>query len=214
MHHTNAQAGGSAADLAGHWEQIYREPGPERVSWFQPDPVVSIELIDAAAGGDSAVSVIDVGGGASLLSARLATAGFTDVTVLDLSTQALEVSRRQDSAGTVSFIQADLLTWRPGRRWRIWHDRAVFHFLTTPADRAAYLTTLRQALTEDGNLILATFAPGGPTRCSGLPVTCYSTDELATEFGADFTLTATRTEQHHTPAGTTQPFTWISARRN
>ena len=155
--------------------------------------------------------MIDVGG-ASLLSARLATGGFTDVTVLDVSEAALAVARRQDATGTVCFLHADLLTWRPGRHYRIWHDRAVLHFLTRAEDRAAYLGVLRQALDAGGHLILAMFAPDGPTRCSDLPVARYSADELAAELGGAFTVTSSRTERHQTPAGTVQSFTWITAR--
>jgi trans-aconitate methyltransferase len=211
MQHAHPTSEGTAR--TGHWEQVYRDRGPARVSWFQADPAVSIELIDTVIAGDPTASVIDVGGGASLLAARLAAGGSTDVTVLDVSDEALEASRRQDTTGTVSFIHADLLTWRPDRRWWIWHDRAVFHFLTDPRDRATYLNTARQALHDGGHLILATFAPGGPTHCSGLPVARYSADDLAAELGDVFTLATSRTEQHHTPNGIVQPFTWITASR-
>jgi trans-aconitate methyltransferase len=207
-----APAAGGGQDRAGHWEQIYRDRGPREVSWFQADPAISAELIVAAAAGDRTVPVIDIGGGASLLAATLATSGFTDVTVLDISARALQASRRQDPTGTVSFLRADVLGWRPPRRWEVWHDRAVFHFLTGPQNRAGYLAALRQGLRPGGTLVLATFAPDGPTHCSGLPVARYSAQDLASELGEEFTVTAARTEQHHTPAGAIQPFTWISAR--
>jgi SAM-dependent methyltransferase len=196
-----------------HWERIYTDRGPRQVSWFQADPAVSAGLIGAAVSGDRTVPVIDVGGGASLLAARLASDGFTDVTVLDISARALDAARRQDPTGTVSLLHADVLGWRPPRRWQVWHDRAVFHFLITPSNRARYLAVLRQGLRPGGTLILATFAPDGPAHCSGLPVARYSAEDLAGKLGGDFTVTVTRTEQHHTPAGVIQPFTWISARR-
>ncbi|MGI5487119.1 class I SAM-dependent methyltransferase [Microtetraspora malaysiensis] len=195
-----------------HWEAVYRERGPRQVSWFQADPLLSVELVEAAAEGDTSAPVIDVGGGASLLAAHLTGRGFTDVTVLDLSKEALEISYHQDVTRTVSFIHGDLLTWNPERRYRIWHDRAVFHFLTRPGDRAVYRAVLRRALEPGGRIILAAFAPDGPTHCSGLPVARYSAEELAAELGDAFIVTGTRTEQHHTPAGAVQPFTWITAR--
>jgi trans-aconitate methyltransferase len=133
------------------------------------------------------------------------------VTVLDISAQALAAARRQDPTGTVAFLRADVLTWQPPRRWQVWHDRAVFHFLTSPADRARYLATLRQGLRPGGGVVLATFAPDGPTHCSGLPVARYSARDLAAELGGGFTVTASRAEQHLTPAGAVQPFTWVSA---
>lgn len=218
MPHTDTQpaaspsAAGTAENRTRHWDRVYRERGPRGVTWFQADPAVSVDLITAAAAADRTAPVIDVGGGASLLAASLVTSGFTDVTVLDISPRALDASRRQDPSGTVSFLHADVLGWRPPRRWQIWHDRAVFHFLTSPEDRARYLATLRQALRPGGSLVLATFAPGGPTHCSGLPVASYSAQDLARELGEDFTIAVTRTEQHRTPAGEIQPITWVSAR--
>ena len=207
----SALATGATQDRAGHWEQVYREHGPRSVSWFQADPAISAELISAAVGTDRAVPVIDIGGGTSLLAPRLATSGFTDVTVLDISDRALDAARGQDPTGTVSFLQADVLNWQPPRQWQVWHDRAVFHFLTSPQDRAGYLATLRRALRPGGRIVLGTFAPGAPTHCSGLPVARYSAPDLGRELGDDFTVTVTRTEQHHTPAGAVQPFTWVSA---
>ena len=218
MPHAGSRPGGSVPaagaphDQAGHWDQIYRERGPREVSWFQADPAVSVELISAAVAGDRTTPVIDVGGGGSLLAATLARSGFTDVTVLDISARALDAARRQDPTRTVSFLRADVLSWQPPRQWQVWHDRAVFHFLTIPENRARYLATLRRGLRPGGSLVLATFAPGGPTHCSGLPVARYSAQDLATELGGDFTVTITRTEQHHTPDGAMQPFTWVGAR--
>jgi SAM-dependent methyltransferase len=201
-----------------HWDAVYSSRGEQQVSWYQADPRLSTELItDAAivtgAGRDSAV--IDAGGGASLLAGRLAAAGFTDVTVVDVSAAALAAARRRPGGDQITWINADLLAWRPPRAYQIWHDRAVFHFLTSPADRAAYLGTLRAALPGGGAIILATFAADGPAHCSGLPVTRYDAAGLAAELTAAYcgavTITGHRTQHHHTPAGVIQPFTWITA---
>jgi hypothetical protein len=201
---------------AGHWDAIYSDRGPTQVSWFQHEPQPSLDLIIAMAG-DRDGGIIDVGGGASLLAAGVVAAGFTDVTVLDVSAQALQQARRlTGGAEAIGWICADLLTWRPNRTYRIWHDRAVFHFLIDPADRVAYLTTVRAALAEGGAIVLGTFAADGPTRCSALPVTRYSAEELAGEltaaFGNEVAVTGTHVDRHHTPAGTVQPFVWITAR--
>jgi SAM-dependent methyltransferase len=167
-----------------------------------------------AAGRDSAV--IDAGGGASRLAGRLAAAGFTDVTVVDVSAAALAAARRRPGGNQITWINADLLAWRPPRAYQIWHDRAVFHFLTSPADRAAYLGTLRAALPGGGAIILATFAADGPAHCSGLPVARYDGPGLAAKltaaYGDGITITGCRDEQHPTPSGIIQPFTWITAR--
>ena len=202
-----------------HWDAAYAGRGEQQVSWYQADPHVSAGLIGdhaatMAAGKDSAI--IDAGGGGSLLAARLVATGFTDVTVLDVSRAALTAAARRPVGAHVTWIHADLLDWQPPRRYHIWHDRAVFHFLTSPGDRAAYLATLRAALAGGGAIVLATFAAGGPARCSGLPVARYHAAGLAAElsgaYGGAVTITGHRTEQHRTPAGVIQPFTWITAR--
>jgi len=180
---------------------------------------MSVTLITAAAdslpeGRDSAV--IDAGGGASPLAQRLAGAGLTDVTVVDVSAAALEAARRRPGGDHISWVNADLLGWRPPRPYRIWHDRAVFHFLVSPADRDAYLATLRAALPGGGVIIVGTFASDGPERCSGLPVTRYDpaalAAELTTAYGDGVIVTGHHAEQHSTPAGIVQPFTWLTAR--
>ena len=144
-----------------HWDAAYAGRGEQQVSWYQADPHMSAELIGdhaatMAAGKDSAI--IDAGGGGSLLAARLVATGFTDVTVLDVSRAALTAAARRPGGAHVTWIHADLLDWQPPRRYHIWHDRAVFHFLTSPGDRAAYLATLRAALAGGGAIVLATFA--------------------------------------------------------
>lgn len=203
---------------AAHWEDVYRDRGADRVSWFQRQPQPSLDLILQAAG-DRRAGVIDVGGGASPLAVRLVEAGFGDITVLDVSGRALDASRRAAetalgaAARAVTWVRADLLAWQPARTWTVWHDRAVFHFLTDPAGRAAYLAALRQATEPGGIVVLGTFAADAPTHCSGLPVTRWTAEELAAELGGGFTLLHSRRHEHRTPAGGVQPFTWITARR-
>ncbi|GAA0969905.1 class I SAM-dependent methyltransferase [Actinocorallia libanotica] len=200
-------------DPQHHWEDVYAHRDPAEVSWYQADPAPSLALITSAVNGDLAAPIIDVGGGASILSSRLAAAGHTDVTVLDVSRTALAASRAQDPTGTVQQVHHDLLTWKPQRRYRLWHDRAVFHFLTGPADRDAYRAVLDQALAPGGTVVLATFALDGPTHCSGLEVARYDAAGLAAELGDRYTLTAHGRHDHHTPWNTVQHFTWITATR-
>jgi SAM-dependent methyltransferase len=214
-----AHPAGSPAARRDHWDQVYASRGQRQVSWYQPDPRLSAALVtDAAAslpaGRDSAV--IDAGGGASLLAQRLTSAGFTDVTVLDVSAAALAAGRARPGSSRICWVNADLLGWKPPRAYQIWHDRAVFHFLVSPADRAAYLATMRAALPGGGAVILAAFAADGPEYCSGLPVARYDPAGLAAEltaaYGDAVTITGHHAEQHRTPAGTVQPFTWLTAR--
>ena len=201
-----------SADQTRRWDAAYEERGAEGVSWYQAVPVVSLELVDAL-GVPSTAAVIDVGGGASLLASALVERGFTDVTVLDLSSSALAASgRRSDETVDVSMLQADVLTWRPRRRYDCWHDRAMLHFLVLDDERDAYLRTLHSAVAPAGFVILATFAPDGPPTCSGLPVVRYSEDDLVSILGDTFDVLETRREEHTTPRGAHQPFTWIAGR--
>jgi SAM-dependent methyltransferase len=199
-----------------YWDSAYAGRH-DQVSWYQADPLRSVRLITeqaAALPRGRGSAVVDAGGGASVLAERLAATGFTDVTVVDISAAALTPPGRGPAG--VTRIRADLLDWRPARRYQIWHDRAVFHFLTSPGDRAAYLATLRAALGDGGAIIMGVFAPDGPARCSGLPVARYGRAALAAElsaaYGDDVTVTGGGTEDHRTPAGAVQPFTWLTAR--
>ncbi len=200
-------------DLSHYWDDRYEQAGETNVSWFQPCPGVSLELIEAA-GIERATPVIDVGGGGSRLVDHLLARGFTDVTVLDVSNIALEISRRRlHESEQAHWVQADVLTWRPDRRWDLWHDRAVFHFLANPADRDVYLDRLATGLRAGGTFIIGTFAADGPDRCSGLPVCRYDPTTLADTIVAAIPTAAVRTsrrEIHTTPNGTHQPFTWIT----
>ena len=219
MNHAASPVSSPGTAQREHWDAVYSSRSEQEVSWYQADPRLSAELITDAAAAMAAgrrSAVIDAGGGTSALAGRLAAAGFTDVTVVDISAAALAAARRRPGSGQATWINADLLAWQPPRAYQIWHDRAVFHFLTSPADRAAYLHTLRAALPGGGAIILATFAADGPAHCSGLPVARYDTAglaaELAAAFGDAITITGRRGEQHRTPAGVLQPFTWITAR--
>jgi 2-polyprenyl-3-methyl-5-hydroxy-6-metoxy-1,4-benzoquinol methylase len=195
-----------------HWDAAYVDRGAEGVSWFQKEPRFSLELFDAL-GITSSTAVIDIGGGASRLVDRLVQRGYEDLTVLDLSDAALEAAQRRLPAGAaVRWIHQDLLTWKPDRRWDVWHDRAVFHFLVDPDDQDRYLRLLRSVISPDGAVVIATFASDGPDYCSGLPVARYSADRLAALLGETFAVVEERREIHTTPAGVRQPFTWIAAR--
>lgn len=195
-----------------HWDKRYRASGPDELSWFQEQPAVSLELI-AAAGLDRTAALIDVGGGAARLVDHLAADGWSDLTVLDLSDVALNDSRgRVGPNPHVDWVAQDLLTWRPTRRYDAWHDRAVFHFLVDEDDRRQYRTILGEALAPQATLIVGTFASDGPTHCSGLPVARYDSDALVSALGGRFDVLATRREEHVTPHGTPQPFTWVALR--
>ena len=202
------------APAGPYWDEVYQRRGAAGVSWFQAEPRTSLDLIRALAIAPD-TPIIDAGAGAGSLSAHLAAAGFTDLTAVDVSAAALQAAREraagQPAACRIRWIRADLLTWAPDRRYGLWHDRAVFHFLTDPASRTAYLATMRAALQPGGTVILAAFGPDGPTHCSGLPVARYSPGGLAAALGPSFTLTGARRERHTTPDRAIQPFTWITA---
>jgi SAM-dependent methyltransferase len=192
-----------------HWTSLYEQRSTTDVSWYQPAPTISLELLDAA-GVTALDPILDVGGGASVLVDHLIQHGFRDISVLDIARPALDAARRRlgSDARKVTWIATDLLTWKPDRRYRVWHDRAVFHFLTTSDDRARYVAVLRHALAPDGYAVIGTFAADGPRTCSGLPVARYASDALAAQF-AGFVVRESRREEHHTPSGAVQPFTWV-----
>lgn len=192
---------------AAHWETVYAEHGETGVSWYQARPEVSLSMIEAAGIGPED-AIIDVGGGASRLVDHLLAAGYRNVAVLDIADRALRTAtaRLGPQAGRVDWIVADVTAWRPSRRFALWHDRAVFHFLTEAADRRAYVRTMDAALAPDGQAIIATFAPDAPPRCSGLPVVRYDAETIVAELGTRFRLIEQRREAHRTPAGRLQPF--------
>ena len=197
-----------------HWETIYRTKAPDAVSWYRPHLEVSLRLIEQAVSNRSA-SIIDVGGGASTLVDDLLERGFHNLTVLDISSAALEVARKrlgQDSE-LVCWIPADVtLLVLPRHSIDVWHDRAVFHFLTTAEDRAAYLRHALHAIRPGGLAIVSTFGPEGPTRCSGLDVVRYDGATLHAAFGPGFRLIERFTDVHQTPWGAPQQFLYCCFR--
>jgi len=197
-----------------HWDEVYGRLGAEGVSWYQSAPATSLALIDAA-GLTPDRSVIDVGGGASPLTGALAARGYGDLTVLDLSEVALARSREglARTAERVRWIRADVREWEPERTYDLWHDRAAFHFLVDPIDRERYLRALASSLEPGASLIVAAFSPAAPPRCSGLSVARYDAFGLASAFGPAFSLQEARDEEHVTPRGRVQPFTWALLRR-
>jgi trans-aconitate methyltransferase len=191
------------------WNEVYRTKPADSVSWFQADSRPSLDAIERLGlSADSAF--IDVGGGASTLVDSLLHRGWTDVSVLDIAAPALDVSKARlaGAAESVHWLVADIVEWTPRRSYDVWHDRAVFHFLTTEFQRSRYIRALDASLPPGGHLIIATFAPDGPERCSGLPVQRYDAQGLSEAFGRRFTLRETWLETHLTPAGNAQAFTW------
>lgn len=202
-------------DPKAHWESIYQTKDAQQVSWYQAQPHTSLALIRRA-GLQPADSIVDVGGGASTLVDHLLAEGFSAVTVLDIAAAALDVARQRLGARgqAVTWREADITDAAlPPQAYALWHDRAVFHFLGRPEDRQRYMAQLQQALRPDGWVIMATFALDGPTRCSGLDVTRYSTADLQTELGPAFELIEERPEAHHTPSGGEQKFLFSLWRR-
>jgi len=202
--------------LKEHWEKVYATRATNAVSWFQEHANVSLELIRHTGVGTDA-AIIDVGGGASTLVDDLLARGHTDLTVLDLSGAALTAARQRlgARAAEVQWIEADIISANlPANRYDVWHDRAVFHFLVTPEERAAYIRAVLRAVKPGGHVIIATFAEDGPEKCSGLPVMRYRAEELHAEFGAAFTLTSQQKETHQTPVGAMQQFVYCYCRLN
>jgi SAM-dependent methyltransferase len=197
-------------DRKQHWEEVYETKSPDEVSWFQQRPEVSLRLI-AGMGLGKTDGIIDVGGGASVLVDFLLDEGYENLTVLDISAAALARARQRvgERAAKVKWIEADVTVFQSPATFALWHDRAVFHFLTTAADRAAYVRTLRQALRPGGHVIIATFAADGPTRCSGLDVTRYDAPGICAQLGAGFELQEEVREVHRTPWQTEQAFSYF-----
>jgi len=202
------------ADRRTHWENVYQTRGETEVSWFEDSPVISLDLIRATVVRPDA-AVIDIGGGASRLTDALLNAGFSSLTVLDLSEKALEVAKTRlgERAACVKWIAADVTVWQPPDTYDVWHDRATFHFLTDPSDRAAYADRVSQAVRPGGHVIIGTFAPDGPERCSGLPVIRHDAASLQAVLGPSFTLIESRGHAHRTPMGATQQFQFSRFRR-
>ena len=202
-------------DPKTHWETIYRTKDVHEVSWFQAEARRSLDLISRICP-DRSAPIIDVGAGASVLVDNLLAAGYQNLSVLDLSEAALEISRDRLGADSakVKWMRADVLRARLDEgAYGVWHDRAVFHFLTDASDRQAYIEQVRRAVRPGGHVLVATFAEDGPEYCSGLPVVRYSAESLHSEFGTDFLLVRSEHEDHRTPRGAEQSFLYCLCRR-
>lgn len=191
-----------------HWEKVYGSKPPDQVSWFRPHLEMSLSLIERAAA-DRSAAIIDVGGGASTLVDDLLTRAYTNITVLDISRAAIEIARRRlgEAEQSVKWLCGDVTSEEFAEHsYQVWHDRAVFHFLTRAEDRVAYVRNVARAVKPGGHLIVSTFGPEGPAKCSGLEVMRYDADSLHEQFGRRFRLRESCKELHQTPFGTTQEF--------
>jgi trans-aconitate methyltransferase len=190
-----------------HWQNVYATKAEKEVSWFQENPAPSLDLI-AGTGIRGDADIIDVGGGASRLVDSLLEKGFSRITILDLSAKALEEAKKRlgHRADEVHWTVADVTTWEPSNTYDLWHDRAAFHFLTKPTDRDAYAARLKKAVRPGGHVIIATFAPDGPERCSGLRTVRYDPAGVASVLGPELELVDSRRHDHVTPSGNTQRF--------
>ena len=197
-----------------HWEKVYTTKAPDQVSWYRPHLETSLTLIEQAAGGVSA-SIIDVGGGESTLVDDLLARGYQNITILDISQTAIDVTKERLKAAaervqwiTTDVTKADLAP----SAYDVWHDRAVFHFLTSIEQRVAYVRNVARSVKMGGHVIVGTFGPEGPIRCSGLDVMRYDAEALHDQFGTRFRLVESSKELHRTPFGTTQQFLYCYCR--
>jgi 2-polyprenyl-3-methyl-5-hydroxy-6-metoxy-1,4-benzoquinol methylase len=197
-----------------HWENVYTTKDEKEVSWFEVSPTTSLDLIRST-GVNAGASIIDIGGGASRLVDPLLDEGFEAVTVLDLSKNALATAKARLGAfgAKVRWVVTDVTTWEPTETYDVWHDRAAFHFLTEPKDRAAYAERVSRAVRPGGHVIIGTFALDGPERCSGLPVVRHDAASLSEMLGSAFELMESRQHVHQTPRGATQRFQFCRFRR-
>ena len=197
-------------DRKAHWQSVYQKKSPLDVSWYQKEPTLSMELIRCTQV-NSDEAIIDVGGGASVLVDYLCRGGFTNLAVLDISENALASARKRlgDSGKSIEWFEADITQFDAPHQFSIWHDRAVFHFLTDQADRKDYIKAMKHALKPGGHLIIAAFAIGGPEKCSGLEIVQYDKEKMTAELGEDFELVEERNEVHITPGNKEQEFTYF-----
>ena len=203
-----------STDKREHWEKVYRTKTSDEVSWFRPHLDVSLSLIERAAN-DRLVSIIDVGGGASTLVDDLLGRGYRNITVLDVSQTAIDKAKERmgETATSVSWLCADITQIAlPPQAYDVWHDRAVFHFLTNEEERRAYIRNAISAVRVGGHVIVSTFGPEGPEKCSGLEVMRYDAESLHREFGRRFRLLESSKELHNTPFGTVQQFLYCYCR--
>ena len=191
-----------------HWEKIYTEKAPNAVSWFRPHLETSLDLVERLAS-DRQLSIIDVGGGESTLVDDLLARGYQNITVLDISQTAIDANKKRFGkvSDRVHWLTADITKVElEAAAYDLWHDRAVFHFLTAPADRLAYVRQVARAVRRGGHIVVSTFGPEGPAKCSGLDVVRYDAESLHREFGVAFRLLGSSKELHETPFGTVQQF--------
>jgi SAM-dependent methyltransferase len=203
-------------DRQSHWQSLYQTRSSSEVGWYQPHLRVSLELISQP-GILPTANILDVGAGDSTLVDDLLAYGYSHISLLDISSTALERAKARlgYASDKITWIEADILQVRlPSNTYDLWHDRALFHFLTNDSDRCRYVELAHNALKPDGYLIIATFAPDGPVRCSGLDTLRFSPDSLCHEFGADFTLIHSLSEIHHTPSGSEQQFSYCLFKKN
>jgi 2-polyprenyl-3-methyl-5-hydroxy-6-metoxy-1,4-benzoquinol methylase len=203
------------SERKSHWEQVYANKKPTEVSWYQLDPTVSLDLITST-GIAQDQKIIDVGGGASVLADKLLEKGFQDITVLDISAKAIQHAKERlaEQAKIVRWIESDVTTVELPHQYDLWHDRAVFHFLTDPADREKYVEVLKNSVKPGGHVIIATFALDGPPKCSGLEVERYNTEKLNKELGCSFKLMKNIEETHKTPWRAEQKFIYCCYVKN
>ena len=194
-------------DRKKHWRDVYQEKSPSEVSWYQKEPKLSLELIRCT-NVVSNEAIIDVGGGTSVLVDYLAKECFKNLTVLDISENAIAIAKKRlgDTAKSIEWIVSDITQFDTSQKFSLWHDRALFHFLTDPSDREIYVKALKKAIRTEGHLIIATFAIGGPEKCSGLEIVQYDSDKMIVELGDNFSLLEERKEIHITPANKEQEF--------
>ena len=201
------------SDRQKHWEKVYQSKDSTEVSWYQEYPDQSMRMIEKVVA-SKADSIIDVGGGASVLIDSLLQKEYSRLAVLDISAAALKCAQQRlcERAEKIEWIVADVTAFEPLHRFSLWHDRAVFHFLTAEADRKKYLAVLRKALEPDAHLVIATFAEDGPEMCSGLPVERYDSEKIVSTLGEEFELLEQQVETHTTPSGMEQKFNYFLLR--
>lgn len=198
-----------------HWDDIYKEKSPDDLSWYQEEPTVSLSLIKNLFL-EKDENIIDVGGGASTLVDYILKEGFKNITVLDLSSNALSIAKQRmgDNAYLIDWKVEDVTSHVAEKKYSLWHDRAVFHFLTEKSDRDKYIRTLEESVRDGGHVIIAAFMIGGPTKCSGLNIVQYDAKKIKNALGSNFNLIKEKPETHLTPAGTEQLFNYYVFSKN
>jgi len=197
-------------DRRNHWQKIYSDRQSNEVSWFQSYPAISLRMIEQTKISKHS-RIIDVGGGASVLVDHLLQLGFNQLSVLDIAANALDAAKQRlaDQAEKVNWIEADITQFQPIEKYDLWHDRAVFHFLTQASEQKAYVNVLKQSMAKDGFVIIASFSVGGPEKCSGLPIVQYDESKIKAVLGDEFRLLEICSEVHITPSKQQQDFSYF-----